>query len=381
MNTVLDFDGPAALGFRARHYEAQLKAQAARIIELEAKVAYLEKCLREANANMAGTALVLNAEPSSRTIRASASLHQAAEESCDMIGPSSSTGVSQPISKPATSIPSTGSAEAPIIPLVVEDSDNDDVPPPQPAESSRAQVPSSTPQVSVQSMSALELQTEIVPESVPHDPTRIQDRLVGIPRFIIPVPNSPVERFLVTKKGKNNFPSLSVPLRELLASRNYILPKLAFNPYLPPEPGCPGLLYQAHDRSKWEPGDQTVFIWLDYGLLRYVGEYSLELDGPMSKEEYQSWSPELKKAWAISILTMSAFRDIRTRILLGQQLGRRPNGKEVMASVRSRRFDNLEGVAKSNARAAIINAYERGNERMIIWRMKCGGLMRNCCSR
>lgn len=59
---------------------------------------------------------------------------------------------------------------------------------------------------------------------------------------------------------------------------------------------------------------------------------------------------------------MSNLRAIRTRILLSQQLGRRPLGKEVMKAVRWRRFDNLDGEAKSNARAAIINAYERGDE-------------------
>ena len=59
---------------------------------------------------------------------------------------------------------------------------------------------------------------------------------------------------------------------------------------------------------------------------------------------------------------MSEFRAIRTRILLSHQLGRRPAGKEVMDAVKRRRFDNLEGVAKSNARSAIISAYERGEE-------------------
>ena len=80
MDSVFDYDGPAALEFRVRHYEAQLKAQAARIIELEAKVAYLEKCLIEASAKATDAASAPSVEPSASTIRASASLRQAVEE-------------------------------------------------------------------------------------------------------------------------------------------------------------------------------------------------------------------------------------------------------------------------------------------------------------
>ncbi|KAI0654154.1 hypothetical protein C8Q70DRAFT_1030262 [Cubamyces menziesii] len=560
MDSVFDYDGPAALEFRVRHYEAQLKAQAARIIELEAKVAYLEKCLIEASAKATDAASAPSVEPSASTIRASASLRQAVEEFREN-GTSSTSNAATPISEPVSPESDVAGAQN-IVPPVVEDdsgSDNDDVPPPplsstQSTRSSRFQAtlsppkrkpleiedalffdpeslhpkpstmvdiprkkpklivevviplrpkrplssraprlprtPSdleisgddagdrgskleahgtdtspvtppgeSKPTLSTSSMSSvydnspgpssrnvkdrppslepvsarappmdaraqstelsylddfsepplpvidrsdgqvhvadravaaiptrvapsvptipvqstLAPETEDVPAPAPRDPPRIQDRLIGIPQFPIPIPNLPVEKFLVSKNWKNNLPFLSVPLRELLASRNHILPKLALNPYLPSEPGSPGLLYQANDRIKWEPGDQTVFIWLDYGLLRYVGEYCLELDGPMSEQEYQSWPPELKKTWAITILTMSEFRAIRTRILLSHQLGRRPAGKEVMDAVKRRRFDNLEGVAKSNARSAIVSAYERGEERMIVWRMKCVG--------
>lgn len=145
----------------------------------------------------------------------------------------------------------------------------------------------------------------ITPGPAPRELPRVQDRLVRIPRFTVPIPNMPVEKLLISKNRKDNLSFLSVPLRNLLASRNYILPKLALNPHLPPEPGSPGLLYLADYRTQWEPGDQTVFVWLDYGLLRYVGEYSLELDSPMSEQEYQSWPPEVGTYPGLQVLKTS----------------------------------------------------------------------------
>lgn len=84
MDTVFDFNGPAALEFRVKHYEDQLRAQAARIIELEAKVAYLEKCLREVNAKTANATSISSVKPSANVIAPSASLRQAAEESWEV---------------------------------------------------------------------------------------------------------------------------------------------------------------------------------------------------------------------------------------------------------------------------------------------------------
>ena len=64
MESTSDFDGPVSLEFRVKHYEERSKAQAVRIVELEAKVAYLEKCLEEGRAKSAYDASNGHSEPS-----------------------------------------------------------------------------------------------------------------------------------------------------------------------------------------------------------------------------------------------------------------------------------------------------------------------------
>ncbi|KAI0654153.1 hypothetical protein C8Q70DRAFT_539990 [Cubamyces menziesii] len=219
-----------------------------------------------------------------------------------------------------------------------------------------------------------------VPVLVTRMSPRIQDRLVNVPRFAIPSLSATLKDLLVARADMSISP-WGLSTRRMCVTqkradkRSFIFPQFKHNPHLPLEPGHPGLLYRANDAFGWDTkaAHHTIFTGLGSSRYRYVGEYRLTKDDPMSPEEFVSSKPEITNIWVNSIAGKPKFEDIRTRVILRDELAREPTVQEVASARQARRFRELNTDAQARAKPLIRIAYKHGDERLGIWRMECVG--------
>ena len=77
-----------------------------------------------------------------------------------------------------------------------------------------------------------------------------------------------------------------LPMCVRTAGRDFLYPKTSLNPFLPPRPGAPGLLYRGNNELQWKGDLQTLFVAERDGEYRYRGQYKLTPSTSLSKEEY-----------------------------------------------------------------------------------------------
>ncbi|KAI1790088.1 hypothetical protein LXA43DRAFT_1018260 [Ganoderma leucocontextum] len=127
---------------------------------------------------------------------------------------------------------------------------------------------------------------------------------------------------------------------------DYLFPHRKQHPYAPAEQGMPGLFFSAIlDRTL--SMTYEVLVGISPGKYKYMGEYKLRQMDALSPEEFQSLPRGTKTFWANNILKQKKFGPIRHRLLQNRTYSK-----------------NLDA-------ADIVRAYEKGEEKLYVWRMKC----------
>ncbi|OSD00655.1 hypothetical protein PYCCODRAFT_676226 [Trametes coccinea BRFM310] len=182
-----------------------------------------------------------------------------------------------------------------------------------------------------------------------------------------PLPNLPqhLQNMVVTRSdlsSKPLFVSSKLMFSRSGSGRNFIFLDAHHSPYSPSQYGAPGLLFSVSHAPQWQMGLQSVFTAshqshkaakLPY---MYVGEYRLRFAPSLSVEEYMTLSPQSKEAHASSILHQRSkeFKELQHRVVSG--------------------FHNVQRSNDGQAVHEIVQAYERGSEKIHVWLMECVGI-------
>ncbi|KZT10769.1 uncharacterized protein LAESUDRAFT_721145 [Laetiporus sulphureus 93-53] len=229
----------------------------------------------------------------------------------------------------------------------------------------------------------LESERQEIPVKVEHGPnvlnTRtVQERLQAIGLEVYPVTLDPFIRyrfagraFFANHFGGNQQSFSTSPNQAKFnhGYRNFMFPHLSMNPHVPQRPGEPGLLCRATAEVEWQRGDNKVIVGLSGAQYLYVGEYALFPAAPLSKEEFQDMPIRMKRLWAGYISTRDKDKNVRVRIILRRQNNHHePTPAEVKRAVKDK-----ENHYTDVTHDEIIQAFERGDETIYIWAMKCVG--------
>ncbi|TFY56077.1 hypothetical protein EVJ58_g7860 [Rhodofomes roseus] len=152
--------------------------------------------------------------------------------------------------------------------------------------------------------------------------------------------------------------------------------RLDYNPHAPVNPGDPGLLftYRSADRlRKYATGLNRLFVRTQASpaLWQYMGQYRLYQSECLTKDEFISQSPVVRKTWAKAVLKRTQSNDIAARVYLRKTHEREPSQREV-----SKMLDNKKQMKMAKTKltwADVAAAYERGEEEIRVYAMKCVG--------
>ncbi|KAL7284544.1 hypothetical protein ACG7TL_001836 [Trametes sanguinea] len=100
----------------------------------------------------------------------------------------------------------------------------------------------------------------------------------------------------------------------------------------------------------------------------YLGEYQLIRDQPMTASEFVGLSSETKKTLALRILYDDIFKDIQKRIIPDF---RRPHVSGALAHERSLTLTELKRAEAGEAMETVLAAYRQGKERLDVWLLRC----------
>jgi len=150
--------------------------------------------------------------------------------------------------------------------------------------------------------------------------------------------------------------------------------RLDYNPHAPVNPGDPGLLftYRSADRlGKCAAGLNRVFVRIQASpaLWQYMGQYRLYQSEPLTKAEFSSQSSMVRKTWARDVLKRSKGDDIAARVYLRKTNHREPSLGEVNNVLQTKQ--KLKAAKSRLTWADIVSAYERGEEEIRVYAMKC----------
>ncbi|KZT10770.1 uncharacterized protein LAESUDRAFT_755443 [Laetiporus sulphureus 93-53] len=203
----------------------------------------------------------------------------------------------------------------------------------------------------------------------------VQGRLQAIHLTVYPVTLDPFIRNKVARRGffdkhfggdQHRFCTSPDQAKFNHGYRNFMFPDLLMNPHIPQRPGEPGLLCRATTEKEWLPGDVKVIIGLGDAKYLYVGEYVLSPAAPLSKQEFRDMPIRMKWLWAEYVFTS---KNVRVRVILRRQNDHRePPPAEVERAVKDKENDYTDVTHDE-----IIQAFERGDETIHIWGLKCVG--------
>ncbi|KAH9912707.1 uncharacterized protein B0H18DRAFT_1126883 [Fomitopsis serialis] len=150
--------------------------------------------------------------------------------------------------------------------------------------------------------------------------------------------------------------------------------RLDYNPHAPVNPGDPGLLftYRSADRLRnCAGGVNRVFVRIQASpaLWQYMGQYRLYQSEPLTKGEFASQSSMVRKTWARDVLKRSKGDDIAVRVHLRKTHGREPSLGEVNRVLHDKQ--KLKAAKTRLTWADVVSAYERGEEEIRVYAMKC----------
>ncbi|KAF8870251.1 hypothetical protein BD779DRAFT_1389463, partial [Infundibulicybe gibba] len=142
-----------------------------------------------------------------------------------------------------------------------------------------------------------------------------------------------------------------------------------YQPYAPAVPGSPGIFFGVgHKFTDVGQGVQRVFTRIARGHWLYMGQYQLQQDRPLTKEEWASIKPEVRNTWVSSLSTAAWGKRVRLCIALRKRLGRPPSSAEIQAESGISGRTYLEITQEE-----IGQAFLRGEETISVWVLKCVG--------
>ncbi|KAF8874194.1 hypothetical protein BD779DRAFT_1476638 [Infundibulicybe gibba] len=140
-------------------------------------------------------------------------------------------------------------------------------------------------------------------------------------------------------------------------------------PFAPAIPGSPGIFFGVgHKSSDVGQEVQRIFTRIARGHWLYMGQYQLQRDRPLTKEEWASIGLKVQNTWTSSLSTAAWGKRVRLRIALRKRLGRQPTSDEIQEELGRSGRRSLE-----TTREDLSQAFLRGEETISVWVMKCVG--------
>ncbi|KAH6897896.1 hypothetical protein BKA70DRAFT_744804 [Coprinopsis sp. MPI-PUGE-AT-0042] len=165
--------------------------------------------------------------------------------------------------------------------------------------------------------------------------------------------------------------------------RRIFWPKVTMNPSMPRFPGAPGLVFGSrHDIL--HDGPWSVFCpnvtngSREHKRWTYLGEYESEIVGQLTAEEFRSQGANVKAEWGKQLTTRVRIKNIEIFLKMRSRIGLRKSGD--IPSGNDAKDNGAVATEMSNVikfggspvdKADVIRAFERGEERINIIRMKC----------
>ncbi|KAL4255373.1 DUF6697 domain-containing protein [Pleurotus pulmonarius] len=150
----------------------------------------------------------------------------------------------------------------------------------------------------------------------------------------------------------------------------FMYPNLIYNPHLPLIPGAPGLYSQANypaGAGPW-PRIQRVMVRVRVGVWQYMGQYQLIPTTSLTRDEWKEQDVIVRRTWARKIFDKGWGRPLRASITLRKRLGREPTHQEQGEALAT------DNTFQSNITPAdIAAAFDRGEQALSMWCMKCVG--------
>ncbi|KAI0672501.1 hypothetical protein C8Q78DRAFT_755982 [Trametes maxima] len=362
--------------FKAEYFENQSKAQGAKIVDLEVKVAYLEgkvaflegrlKEERTKNATstgpVAGTAERPPANALSEPVRPS---------SVPVAESGAASSSREPLLAISQKRPAADKLEPDPIPNLPATSWSPEEQPRKRIKREHEDGPSNSgPQAAVAIAPVPVVyygqDSDDSDASDTEGAARIKDRLKKLDKAFVPDLTDNLQNLKVSREELNQHPWFIDPTSVICAhqyTRSFLFLTYARNPFLPKRAGKPGLIYWANDTPPWNERRGPYALFIGYkGQFQYFGEYQITPARALSVDEYGTWTHNLKDLWAESILRFSPFEDVRSRFVETPT----DDSSDEEESERE-----LRGKKRRKVKRAIIDAYEQGTERIYVWNMEC----------
>ncbi|KAL6304143.1 hypothetical protein BKA93DRAFT_311282 [Sparassis latifolia] len=156
---------------------------------------------------------------------------------------------------------------------------------------------------------------------------------------------------------------------------NLMCINLLYAPYAPKKPGYPGLFFQmtpaVEPWSQKRSHTQVLFVRLRTNEWLYVGLYQQIAVASLTPEEWHSQDASVRKNWSKEIAVKKWAKPVRVSIHLKRRLGRAAVEEEIDARVNDgSKYDDV-------TEEDVLDAYDKGDEIMGVWCMKCVGYDEN----
>ncbi|KAN0093024.1 hypothetical protein V8E55_003808 [Tylopilus felleus] len=218
------------------------------------------------------------------------------------------------------------------------------------------------------------IKVEVKPEESISQPV-VRDRLarIGYETFDLDVPrdirvDATATRAFTSRiwggSMQTTFPRIGNRFTHGLDDFMYV--SLLYDPHAPRWPGSPGLLFRFRDDGRAWPKTMRVIVRLRRNAWQYMGQYELTAAPPLTLEEWNAQSVQVKYKWADKLSKWKLDGGLKAKIVLWKRLGRVPTPQEVAAALQS----NERFHASAHE---ILRACDEGRVVVHVWCMKCVG--------
>ncbi|KAL6304144.1 hypothetical protein BKA93DRAFT_826124 [Sparassis latifolia] len=165
------------------------------------------------------------------------------------------------------------------------------------------------------------------------------------------------------------FPTISKEMVDMHGVNDFMMLPIVYHPHAPQNPGDPGLFYMQSARVfEWKEV-RRVFVALRPGVWSHVGFYKMFPSEPLTADEFQRQDGKVKRTWAEQILLKGWGEDIRLRVWWRQRNDEELSDEEIDVMISDK---DIMKTVKEQVKD-ISAAYERGEEQIGVWCMKCVG--------
>ncbi|KAI0640596.1 hypothetical protein C8Q79DRAFT_445861 [Trametes meyenii] len=191
-------------------------------------------------------------------------------------------------------------------------------------------------------------------------------------RYPIPLPKDvaefPLRRDYITSlyggSMQATYPQPSEELLEWHGIDDWMFLSMDFNPHAPTKPGCSGIAFDCTDT----PMTRRLFVRLAPAQWVYMGQYRVELGKDLTSEAFRQQKPNVRKAWAKSMLRQSYGTCIRVWL-------RREKGADykITKDDREEGMVRIKEIRASLTEEEIMAAFDCGEEIMTTQTLTCIG--------